>query len=158
MLKLVRNGIMKRFVLEMAAFVSESPATCDPLPRSSCSPPFFGLFPQTSLGGCFLLDTFVLRFSPFLSLPSSPPPTPPHTHIHAHCWNLNFLSSYQVWTDFPFRPKGVLEWLQAITEWVRNLCPVAGLVILAGSPSPLPLGHWELLLLTLQSLLVTWSL
>lgn len=152
MLKLIRNGIMKRFVLAMAAVVSESPATCDQLPLSSCSPPFFGWFPQTNLDGCSLLDTFVLRFSPLLSPPSPPPLIP----IPLGCCNLNFLSSYQVWSDFSFCPKGVLEWLQAM--WSE---PGIYVQSWACYPARLPCHHChsatEFLWWTPQSLLVTWS-
>lgn len=150
MLKLIRNGIMKRSVLVMAAFVSESPVVnC----LSSCSPPFFGLFPQTRVDG----------FSP---------DTPPSWHLCSqvfsflitsmlfspYCCNLNFLIFLQVWSSSPFCHKGALEWLQAMWSESEIYVQMLGLLSCQGPPSPLPLGYWEFLLWTLQSLLVTWFL
>lgn len=70
MLKLIRNGIMKRFVLLMAAFVSGRPATYDGLPLSPCSLPMQPVFLRPLLDGFFPLTltfhlpaTFVLRLS-----------------------------------------------------------------------------------------------
>jgi len=42
--KLIRNGIMRRFVLLMAAFVSGRPATYDGLPLSSWSLAYVACF------------------------------------------------------------------------------------------------------------------
>lgn len=58
MLKLIRNGIMKRFVLLMAAFVSGRPATYDGLPLSPCSLPMWPVFSRPLLDGFFPLTPY----------------------------------------------------------------------------------------------------
>lgn len=89
--------------------------------------------------------TFVLQFSLLLS--------PLFLFFFSSC-HLNFLSSYQVWSDFHFCHKGVLELLQAI--WSKSEIDVWAVGLLScQAPLPLPLGDWECLSLTSQSFLVT---
>lgn len=56
------------------------------------------------------------------------------------CYHFNFLSSYYVWSVFPFLSQRRLRMTPGNMEWVRNLCAVSGLVILPGSPSTTATG------------------
>lgn len=122
----------------MTAFVAESPATYDQLPLSSCSPLYLAYFLRQILM-VFSPDTWL---SPFL---------PPFfsgfllfCHLYSFffpsCYHFNFLSSYFVWSVFPFLSQRRLRMTPGNMEWVRNLCAVSGLVILPGSPSTTATG------------------
>lgn len=129
----------------MAAFVSESPATYDQLPFPSCSLLIWQILMV------FLLTPYFppschLCSQVFSSLVTS------SLFFFSSCCHLNFLSSYQVWSDFPFCHKRVLEWLRAIWSESEIYVQALGLLSCQAPLSPLPLDFWEFWLSTLRSL------
>jgi hypothetical protein len=131
MLKMIRNRSMEGFVLVMAAFVSASPTTHDRLPS------LFGLFSQTTSWCLLSPDSFLSLFLPPLFSSS-------FFNLHSFffffccCCHLNFLSSYQVWSDFPFCHKS-LRMTPGNMEWVRILYLNWGLVTCQALCHH---GHW----------------
>lgn len=118
----------------MTAFVSESPATYDQLPLSSCSPPYLAYF----------LRQILMCFFPPLT-----PYFPPSCHLCSQVFS-SFVTSIPLF--FPpattstfylptmfdqfslFCHKGVLEWLQAIWSKSEIYVQSLGLLSLPGSP------------------------
>lgn len=156
MLKLIRNRIMKKICLSNGSFCIWKSCQLWSIAFLFVQPPYLAnldgfstdtlLFPfLPPLFSCFLLSCHLYSvFLFFCFFPS--------------CCHLNFLFSCQVWSDFPFCHKGVLEWLWAI--WSESEIYIQALDLLSWQAplSPLPLDFWEFLLSTPQSLLVTWFL